>query len=155
LIGAGIAHQGIVAAVAVEVVVAGVAGNKVVEAVAGAADIGGAQQVEVLDIGAEPILRGRGKDRIGPLTGQLDDHVQYLVDVILVVAGSAPHRIHAGAAVDHVIGRIPGDVVVELVAPGVDRGTLQNEIFDIRVKRVVVGRNDRVGSLASVLVHRV
>src|SRR5262249_31335829 len=100
---AGAAVQRVVAGAAVQRVVAAAADPAVVDLVAGRADAGGCGGA----VGAQglDLLAGRhgpvddGVDDVAAFAGGLDDLVAGIVDNVGVVAGSAGHRIDAGAAV--------------------------------------------------------
>ncbi len=125
---ASAADHDVGAGTAVEDVVTRVAGDAVVQGVAGAIEIGGAEQVQPLDVGAQGVVdravdgvdfRGRGVC--------LDDHVADVVDVIAVVAGAANHGVRTTHAVKHVVQRVTDESVVKSRAVGVfDLGAIGN-----------------------------
>ena len=123
------AVQHVVADQAVKIVRVLVANNDVIEFVAGTADdrrdgnLVSEGQGQVLDIGVKSIP-DIGVDRVEALSRRLDDQIAHqtrevvrLLDVVGVIPCTANERIDATVAIEDIIRRIVGDLVVKRISP--------------------------------------
>ena len=130
------AGQGVGACAAVEDVGAVGAKNSVVQRVAGAAQVSGAGQDQVLDVGAQRVAC-RGLHRVGAAACRFNYRVA-AVDYVSVVARATDQRVVPVKAGQEVVAAVAGDDVVEGIAgAGEVRVSGQGQVFDIRRQRVV------------------
>lgn len=99
------------AGAAVQDVLAGVADERIGKPVARAVEVAGAEQLQLLQVGAQSPADPR-IDRIRPLVRALRDDVAALVDDTGIVAGAARHRVGAGATVQQIVARKTAQEVV-------------------------------------------
>ena len=113
--------------------------------------IGGAQAVAALAFGTRLVPRvdkivgpGNGYVTLAKKLLSFDCAIDFLAGPTEVVILSNAGRAEFIAA----------DLVVEAIARGVDCGSAQRQVFDVRAERIVDRRNDRVGTFADIFGHQ-
>ena len=116
-VGTAHAQQRVVAHAAFQHVGGAVAGQLVGGVIASGVDRHGAHQPHVLEFGADDRVAQPAFHRVGAAAGRLDDHVTGVAHNVDVVARTAGHRVHTGAALQTVVA----GATVHHVAHGVGR----------------------------------
>lgn len=146
-VGAGTTIQTVVVVVARELV------GKVVAGALAAVACGVENQV--LDVVCKGVGE-RGVDGIRPLIRVFYELVVGVVDVVHIVAGAAQHGVGSGAAIQHVIRRVPGQDVCRRITDTLKRCDADEfKILDVGGQGIRHGRLNGIGSFARQFHNRV
>ena len=150
-------HVDVVACACGEDVGGAVAGQRVVQFVAGGVDGGGAGEGEVFHFCAEGETNAC-KHRVNTCPLELKHHITEIVDDIGVVAEIPIQVVRPRTSVQHVVGVVAGDRVVQRVACSADPQRtrvvrVQDQILNVGTQRVTDHAHNCVRAFVRVFDH--